>query len=313
MNEHIVITGATGVIGVELARILIDRGEKVVLFIRSPEAAAKKIAGAFRYVRWDSGMAGGEWHEYLNGAKALIHLAGKPLFEARWSDEHKKECYDSRVIGTRHLVSAMASASPRPRVFLSSSAIGYYGSFDRCDQTVPLTESSPHGHDFLAKICYDWEKEALLAESLVERLVVLRTGIVLSTRGGMLQTMMPPFQYFAGGPVGSGSQCISWIHIDDEIRAILAVLDNDAYRGAVNLVTSSPVSMKAFADALGAVLGRPSFLAVPEFVVRLMMGDGGEYAVRGQRVRPALLEQHGFSFLHPELRDALRDLVRHAK
>jgi uncharacterized protein len=313
MQGHIVITGATGVIGVELALKLISRGEEVVLFVRSTESAAIKIPGAAGYVHWDSDMESGEWTRFISGAKALIHLAGKPLLESRWSDAHKAECYSSRILGTRHLVAAIAAASEKPQVFISSSAIGYYGSFYRCDDTPRMAETAPKGGDFLAKICIDLEREALAAEKLVPRLVLLRTGIVLSTRGGMLQKMMAPFQFFAGGPIGSGLQCISWIHIDDEIASIIELLDNPAYRGPVNLVSPASVSMKEFANTLGAVLGRPALLPVPEFVVRLLMGEGGGYAVKGQNVKPAVLEAQRFSFRYQELSKALADLVQHNK
>ncbi|MEI7694273.1 MAG: TIGR01777 family oxidoreductase [Chlorobium sp.] len=313
MNGHIVITGATGVIGVELARKLIVRGEKVVLFVRSPEGAISKIPGATEYVRWDSDMEGGDWRSFISGSKALIHLAGKPLLESRWTDAHKTECYNSRILGTRHLVSALAAAPEKPQVFISSSAIGYYGSYYRCNDTSQLVESGPKGSDFLARICIDWEKEALAAEKQVSRLVLLRTGIVLSTRGGMLQKMMAPFQFFAGGPIGSGFQCISWIHIDDEIASILEALDNPLYRGAINLVSPAPVTMKEFAQQLGAALGRPALLPVPEFVVRLIMGEGGGYAVKGQNVKPGFLEAQHFPFKYPKLSEALEDLVRHNK
>ena len=313
MQGHIVITGATGVIGVQLVLKLISRGEEVVLFVRSPESAARKIPGAAEYVHWDSDMESGEWTRYISGAKALIHLAGKPLLESRWTDAHKAECYSSRILGTRHLVAAIAVASEKPQVFISSSAIGYYGSFYRCDDTPRMAESAPKGSDFLAKICIDWEKEALAAEKLVPRLVLLRTGIVLSTRGGMLQKMMAPFQFFAGGPIGSGLQCISWIHIDDEIASIIEALDNPAYRGPVNLVSPVSVSMKEFANTLGTVLGRPALLSVPEFVVRLLMGEGGGYAVKGQNVKPVALEAQRFSFKYPELSKALADLIQHNK
>ena len=313
MQGHIVITGATGVIGVELALKLIGRGEQVVVFARSPESAARKIPGCAGYVQWDSGLETGAWRDFISGAKAVIHLAGKPLLESRWTEEHKEECYDSRILGTRHIVAAIAASSPKPQVFLSASAIGYYGSFERCTDTADLTESGAQGKDFLAKICIDWEKEALPADQGGLRLVLLRTGIVLSTRGGMLQKMIPPFNFFLGGPIGSGLQCISWIHIDDEIACIIEALDNPAYKGAINLVSPEPVSMKNFATELGTVLGRPSLLPVPKFAVQILMGEGGEYAVKGQKVKPAFLEAQGFSFRYPVLSVALADLVSNKK
>ncbi|MEI6757040.1 MAG: TIGR01777 family protein [Chlorobium sp.] len=313
MQGHIVITGATGVIGVELALKLIGRGEQVVVFARSPESAARKIPGCAGYVQWDSDLETGEWRGFISGAKAVIHLAGKPLLESRWTEEHKEECYDSRILGTRHIVAAIEASSPKPQVFLSASAIGYYGSFERCSDTTDITETGSQGKDFLAKICIDWEKEALPAEKSGVRLVLLRTGIVLSTRGGMLQKMITPFNFFLGGPIGTGLQCISWIHVDDEIACILEALDNPAYRGAINLVSPEPVSMKGFATELGKVLGRPSLFPVPKFVVQMLMGEGGEYAVKGQKVKPAFLRSQGFSFSYPKLSEALTDLVRNAK
>ncbi|MEI8033530.1 MAG: TIGR01777 family oxidoreductase [Chlorobiaceae bacterium] len=309
MQGHIVITGATGVIGVELVERLVSRGEKVVVFARSPDKAAGSVPGAAGYVKWDSGMESGEWTGFVSGARAVIHLAGKPLLESRWSAEHKAECYDSRILGTRHLTAAIVSAAEKPGVFISASAIGYYGSFDSCKDTDDLLESSPGGSDFLAKICIDWEKEALPAADCGVRLVLLRTGIVLSTRGGMLQKMITPFSVFLGGPVGSGRQCISWIHLDDELSCILEALDNPAYRGAINAVSPKPISMKDFAAVLGSVLHRPSLLPVPKLAVQLLLGEGADYAVRGQRVKPGFLEDQGFIFRYTKLSDAIRELV----
>ncbi|HHE32573.1 MAG TPA: TIGR01777 family protein [Chlorobaculum parvum] len=309
MDGHIVITGATGVIGKEVAKRLISSGRKVVVFARSTEAAKVKVPGAAAYVHWDSGMATGEWTKWIDGAYGAIHLAGKPLLDARWTEEHKQACYDSRIDGTRALVAAMTAASVKPQVFLSSSAIGYYGSFERCQDTPQLGESGAPGQDFLAKICFDWEKEAIAAEKLGIRVVRLRTGIVLSTKGGMLQKMMTPFDFFIGGPIGSGQQCISWIHLDDEVGIILESLDNEAYQGPVNGVAPEPVSMKVFAETLGAVMHRPSLLPVPKLAVQVLMGEGAEYAVTGQNVKPEFLEQHGFPFAWAYLNDALGDLI----
>jgi hypothetical protein len=309
MEGHIVITGATGVIGSEVARKLIESGRKVVIFARSPQNAAEKIPGAAGYVRWDSDMKVGEWTAALEGAYAVIHLAGKPLLDARWTEEHKVACYDSRINGTRSLVAAMSALEKKPQVLVSSSAIGYYGSFDRCDETSPLTESAQPGVDFLAKICFDWEREAVPAEKLGVRVVLLRTGIVLSTQGGMLQKMMTPFSFFMGGPVGSGYQCLSWLHIDDEVAIILEALDNPAYHGPVNAVSPEPVSMKEFAVELGSVMGRPALLPVPKFAVQILLGEGAEYAVKGQQVVPGFLREHNFHFTWPTLHEALADLV----
>ena len=309
MENHIVITGATGVLGAALSRRLIDRGEKVVLLVRSTGSAAEKIPGAAAYVRWDASMGSGEWFSSIDGARAVIHLAGKPLLDARWTEEHKKECYDSRIDSTAHIVAAIAAAKRKPFFFLSASAIGYYGSFEQCQDTAELDESAACGSDFLAGICIDWEKAAIPAREYGVRLVLLRTGIVLSTKGGMLQKMITPFSFFLGGPVGSGRQCLSWIHLDDEIQCMLDMLDDSRYEGIVNAVAPVPASMNDFARELGAVMGRPSFLPVPKFAVQLLMGEGAEYAVKGQRVVPGVLKRNGFAFRYPDLAGALRDLV----
>ncbi|MBM3422906.1 MAG: TIGR01777 family oxidoreductase [Chlorobi bacterium] len=313
MEGHIVITGATGVIGIELSRRLIARGEKVVVLARSAGSAKDKIPGAAGYLRWDADMDSGEWVSSVDGAKAVIHLAGKPLLDARWTEEHKKECYDSRIDSTRHMVSAISRAERKPEVFISASAIGYYGSFDECGDTAELDESGSEGGDFLARICIDWEKAAQPVTQYGVRLVLLRTGIVLSTRGGMLQKMITPFSFFLGGPVGSGKQCLSWIHIDDEIDCILAVLDDSRYQGAVNAVAPVPSTMSDFAHELGHVMGRPSLLPVPKLVVQVMLGEGADYAVKGQRVVPRALKQNGFVFRYPDLGAALKDLVSRNK
>ncbi len=310
MEGHVVITGATGLIGFELAHQLIAEGEKVVVFSRSPKSASSKLPGAAAYAGWDFKSTDGEWCQYISGAKVVVHLAGKPLLGGRWTEEHKVESYNSRVEGTQNLVKAIQAAEKKPEVFISASAIGYYGAFENCDDTAELDESAAAGDDFLAKICIDWEKAAGEVPESV-RLVLLRTGIVLSTKGGMLQQMLLPFNLFLGGPVGSGNQCISWIHIDDEVAVIRRAVEDSSYKGPINLVGPQPVSMKMLAEDLGAVLGRPSLVSVPKFALQVLMGEGAEYASKGQKVVPAFLKEQGYRFAHPSLREALADLVEH--
>ncbi len=312
MEGHVVITGATGVIGSELAHQLIAEGEAVVVFSRSPKSASSKVPDAAAYAAWDYDSKDGEWTQYISGAKAVIHLAGKPLLEGRWTEEHKVESYNSRVVGTKNMVKAIRDAEQKPGVFISASAIGYYGAFENCDDTGELDESAAAGEDFLAKICIDWEKAAGEVPDGV-RLVLLRTGIVLSTRGGMLQQMLLPFNLFLGGPVGSGNQCIAWIHVDDEVAIIRKAIEDSSYKGPVNLVAPYPVTMKEFSGDLGTVLSRPSLVPVPKFALQILMGEGAEYATRGQKVVPGFLKEHGYRFAHPSLREALADLVEHNK
>lgn len=312
MEGHVVITGATGVIGSELAHQLIAEGEEVVVLSRSPTRASLKTPDAAAYAAWDYNSTEGKWTEYINGARAVIHLAGKPLLEGRWTEQYKVESYNSRVVGTKNIVNAIRNAENKPEVFICASAIGYYGAFENCNDTDELDETAPAGSDFLAKICIDWENAAAEVPEEV-RLVQLRTGIVLSTRGGMLQQMLLPFNLFLGGPVGSGNQCISWIHIDDEVAVIRKAMKDTSYKGPVNLVAPRPVPMKDFSGELGTILSRPSLVPVPKFALQVLMGEGAEYATKGQKVIPAFLNDHGYHFAHSSLREALGDLVEHNK
>ncbi|TMB35185.1 MAG: TIGR01777 family protein [Deltaproteobacteria bacterium] len=292
----VAVAGANGLIGSNLVRALRARGDEVVPLVRNPRHPGE--------VRWDP-RAGGEWTRALEGVDGIVNLAGANIGGKRWSEEYKKEMRDSRLQPTRALVEAMRAASRRPRVFVSASAVGYYG--DRGDDEV--TEATPAGSDFLAGLCKDWEEEAGRAEQLGVRTVLLRTGVVLDREDSALAKMLPPFKAFLGGPIGSGRQWFPWIHIADEVGLILWALDGTV-RGPVDATAPDPARMKDFARALGRALGRPSLLPVPAFALRLAVGEMAEVLLEGQRALPRKALEGGYRFQFDDLERAFRDVLR---
>ncbi|MBC8044848.1 MAG: TIGR01777 family protein [Rhizobacter sp.] len=313
MAKTIVLTGATGLIGGELFKRLTKRGDKVRVLVRNPETAKEKLKGADAYAKWDAATgAGGEWEKLIGGADAVINLAGAPV-AARWTAEYKQLISDSRVAGTRSLVQAMEKAAEKPRTLINGSAIGYYGTQPHLPDVMELSESASPAIDFLAKVCVDWEAEAIKAEKLGVRVARVRTGVVLSTKDGALQRLITPFNLFVGGPIGDGEQWFSWIHIDDEVNLILYLLDTESASGAFNASAPQPVTMKNFARALGAALSRPSFFSVPKQALALLFGEGAEAVAEGQRVVPKRTLEAGFKFAYPALPAALKDILAHEK
>ena len=238
----------------------------------------------------------------IEGADAVVHLAGAPIAQ-RWTASHKDEIRESRLRSTALLVRTIAAAATKPRVMLSGSAIGYYG--DRGD--APVDETSTPGSDFLARVVQDWEEAAAPVTNAGVRLVLLRTGIVLSPRGGALERLLVPFRLGVGGPIGGGDQWMSWISLEDHIRAMEFALFSDSLSGAVNLVSPNPVTNGNFASTLGRVLNRPALVPVPGIALELLYGEMARATLlAGQRVRPAALAAAGFAFDYPTLEQALR-------
>ena len=288
------ISGSSGLIGSALDAALVGRGHQVLRLVRSGGDSPTEVL-------WDpdSGIAEAA---ALEGLDAVIHLAGAGIADKRWSAARKKVLVDSRVVGTRSLVGALGQLDRPPRRFLSASAIGVYG--ERGDEI--LTEASERGSGFLADLCVAWEAEASAAKAWADRVFTLRTGIVLSRSGGALTKMLPPFRFGLGGVLGSGEQYMSWISIEDEVGAILHLLDSSMPSGAVNLTGPKPVTNREFTRALGSTLRRPTIFPVPAFAVRALFGQMGEEALLGsQRVTPAALEEDGFLFRHPTVTAAL--------
>ena len=274
----VLIAGASGLIGTRLLVALRARGDEAVALPR------------FGAVPWT-----------VEGVDAVVNLAGASIAGKRWSPAYKKELFDSRVLPTRALVEAIAKASQKPRVLVSGSAVGFYG--DGGDAIID--ESTGPGKDFLSELAVAWEAEASKTSI---RFVLPRTGIVLSSKGGALEKMLPPFKAFVGGPIGSGKQWLPWIHLQDEVDAILFCLDHQSLQGPVNLAAPGIVNMKDFAKGLGRALHRPSWAPVPAPVLRLAVGEFAEALLGGQRALPKKLESAGFKFRFPTLDAALADL-----
>jgi uncharacterized protein len=303
-NRRVVVAGASGLIGRRLVRELIARGYRVVVFSRDAEAARRKVPGAAEYVAWDAGLSGA-WAQAIDGAYGVVNLAGASIFGHRWTDAYKQELRESRIVGTRGLVQAMAAAQAKPEVFVSGSAVGYYGFRD----ATKLDESAAPGDDFLARLCVEWEAEAQRAEGLGVRTVLARTGIVLDRDEGALPQLVLPFKLFAGGPIMPGSQYLSWVHIADAVGLLLLALEDERAQGPLNATAPRPETNRDFSRALGGVLGRPSWLPVPGLGLSALLGEFGETLTEGQRVLPAKALALGYRFRFPELLPALQDLL----
>ncbi len=294
--RRIAVTGATGLVGAALVRALRDGGAAVAGIGRRPPAPGRGD------VEWDP-ERGRLDPGALAGVDAIVHLAGERIDGGRWTAARRARIRDSRVRGTRLVAETAARLAPPPRVLVAASAIGYYG--DRGAE--PLTEASPPGAGFLADVCRAWEAAAEPAVAAGIRVVSLRIGLVLAGHGGALPRIARVFRLGAGGVVGSGEQYVSWIALEDLVRAIACVLDTEALAGPVNAVAPRPVTNRELTRALGRVLGRPTPLPLPAWAVRALLGEMGErLLLDSARVLPRRLEAAGFRFRHPDLDGALR-------
>jgi uncharacterized protein (TIGR01777 family) len=291
----VAVTGASGLIGTQLTHLLATGGHVVRRVSRSPEPGSADVG-------WDP--ARGELDaEALAGVDAVVHLAGEPIVGVRWTEAKKKAIHRSREAGTLLLARTLARLPKRPQVFVSGSAVGYYG--DRGDEV--LTEEAPPGTGFLPEVCVAWERATLPAREVGIRTAALRTGIVLSAAGGVLGTMLLPFQLGVGGRLGKGRQYMPWIDMDDHLGLILHALADPGVAGPMNAVSPNPVPNAAFTDVLGRVLSRPTLLPVPSLAIRALLGEMGEnLLLQGQRAIPEKAQATGYAFLRPELEDSLR-------
>jgi len=298
----ILLTGGTGFIGRRLARRLSAEGHTLHLLVRPGRTG---IGPSVECSVWDV-LTGDPPSTALAEADAIIHLAGEPVAQ-RWTPETKRRIRETRVGATRRLVAALAALERRPRLLVSASAIGYYGS--RGDEV--LTEASSPGRGFLPEVCVAWEQAATEAEALGLRVVRLRIGIVMGPEGGALARMLPPFRMGLGGRLGSGAQWMSWIHVEDLVDLIRFALGSEELTGALNAVAPNPVRNSEFAAILAKTLRRPAAVPTPAAILRLLFGQmAEEVLLASQRVLPQAARQAGFSFRYPELEPALRDLLR---
>ncbi len=306
MEKKILITGSTGLIGSALLKYLLEQDHFITIFTRSPENAKDHKGEKLEFIKWEPSERG-DWEIHLNGKDAVIHLAGAPIFGKRWSESYKHEIFRSRQIGTRGLVNAISKSENKPKVFISASGVGYYGT---SETKIFSEEDKSPGNDFLSKVCIAWEEEAAKVEEFGVRRVSVRTGIVLDKNDGALAQMLTPFKFFAGGAVGSGKQWMSWIHIDDIIRIYDFALKNSHISGALNAVAPNPVTMQQLTDEIGKVLGKPSWLKVPEAAVKIAFGEAAEAITTGQKVIPEKLQNLNYEFMFPEIESALRNLLK---
>lgn len=300
---RVTVTGATGTVGQALVRELRERGDEVTALSRNAERAASSLGVDAQ--GWKDPKAEPPPLDSLRGRDAVVHLLGETVAQ-RWSDDVKREIRDSRILSTRQLVAGLAELAQdeRPRVLVSQSTTGFYG--PNGDER--LAEDAPAGNDFLAYVVRDWEAEAQKAAELGIRVVLTRTGVVLSQGAGALEKMLPFFKLGVGGPVAGGKQYVPWVHLDDVVGALVACIDGDL-GGPVNVTAPNPVTNKELSKTLGKVLKRPAFAPVPGLAVETLYGEMATIVTTGQRVVPARLEESGYRFRMPDLEAALRATV----
>jgi uncharacterized protein (TIGR01777 family) len=294
----VVIAGGSGFLGRALQTRLQQDGHAIGILTRRPRPGAQED------IAWSPDGSAGAWAQALDGVDAVINLAGEGIADKRWDEARKHALRASRVAATRSLVAGIRQATPPPAVFVSGSAVGYYG--PRGDEIV--TESTSAGADFLAALCVEWEREAEQA-SAVTRVAIVRTGLVLHRTGGPLAKMLLPFRLGLGGPLGAGTQYMPWIHIDDWVDLVLWLLAESGTRGAFNGSAPDPVTNAEFTRALGRALSRPAVVPVPGFGLRLLLGEIAAALLTGQRAVPARAQEMGFHFRFPQLEPALRSLI----
>jgi uncharacterized protein (TIGR01777 family) len=303
----IAISGATGFVGSRLVERLHTEGHRILVLTRNTTFAQKVFPSqAFpnlEIIAYTPSVSG-SWQDSIAGCDGVVNLAGEPIAEGRWTPERKQEILNTRKLGTQKIVEAIAKANPQPTVLVNTSAIGYYGT----SETASFDEDSASGNDFLAQVCQEWEAEASKVKDANVRLVILRFGIVLGN-GGALGKMITPFKLFAGGPIGSGQQWFSWIHLDDIVSLIIQALTKPTMEGVYNATAPQPVRMNDLSTTMGNVMNRPSWLPVPGFAIEAILGDGAKVVLEGQQVLPKRTLESGFEFQYPNLPSALKQIL----
>lgn len=304
MTKNILITGATGLIGSRLTDELIRRRHTVYVLSRSKERAEKIFPKEVNVLTWEN-LSDKKYVSGLN-ITTIINLAGENVAGGRWTNKFKQIILNSRLNTVKELSRCFLGINTPPEVFIGASAIGFYGG----NINLTAQEYTPQGQGFLADVTKQWEDAANPFSNAGVRVVFLRIGVVLDSKGGALAKMLVPFKLFAGGPIGSGKQWISWIHINDLVKIFTDAVERDGYKGMYNATAPEPVRMDDFAAALGKALRRPAFFRVPGIVIRIMMGEAASIVLEGAKVLPGMLLKHGFVFSYSNINDALNDLLR---
>ena len=302
---RIIITGATGFIGRALCRHMVEHGYEVIALTRNLPKAQGLLGEQVKSVKWDGQSAQG-WASLADGAGAIVNLAGENIGSRRWTQAGKRAILQSRLNAGRAVVEAVALSTVKPKVVVQASGIGYYGPHGN----EALNEASPCGEDFLSDVACQWENSTKPVETIGVRRVVIRTGGVLEREGGMLPRLLLPFHLFVGGSLGGGRTWFSWIHRDDEVAAIRFLIEKEDAQGVFNLTAPEPLIMRDFYHLLGHTIRRPSWLSVPGFILRLLLGEMAEaLLLSGQRVLPKRLQESGFEFKYPTAETALRAIL----
>jgi uncharacterized protein len=294
--KRIVVSGGTGYIGRALVEHLVARGDTVTVLTRGDSTSGNPSR-----VHWEPYQLG-DWAKALDGSDAVVHLAGERAVGVRFTDANKRRIRDSRIITTDNVVEAIAGASAKPRVLVSVSGIGYYGDHPRSER---IDESCGPGDDFLARLCVEWEGASQKARNSGVRVVNPRMGIVFGPGGGALQTMALPFKLFAGGKIGSGRQGVSWVHLDDAVRALALCIDDDSLPEKVNVCSPNPASNAEISTSIAATLQRPNWIPVPAFGMKVLFGEGAGPILTGQYALPGVLSARGFAFAFERVQAAI--------
>lgn len=297
----LLIAGGTGFIGEILTRYLLDKGHQIVILTRNH----KEPKGNISYVKWLTADSNPQVE--LEGTDVFINLAGVSINAGRWTKEHQQQIYESRMKATDELLRIIHTLHVKPSVFINASAIGIYPASDKVEYTETIHEVAD---DFLGKTVKDWEKKAGKVEDEGIRCVFMRFGVVLVREGGALPLMVLPYKLFVGGRVGTGKQWVSWVHVLDVVRAIIFVIESQRVRGPVNITAPSPVTMDEFGRTIGEVIHRPHWLPVPDFAMKVVLGQKSALVLKGQKVIPEVLINLGFEFTFPTLKSALEDLLK---
>lgn len=299
----ILIFGGTGYVGRNLTEKLLANGYQVYVVTRNPSKTTNSLENEVKVIEWDNSSPLTSINK-LQETDVVINLAGESIGNRRWSKTVKQEILTSRIRTTEAIVTAINNRTIQPKLLINASAVGYYG--PRQDEEI--TESEVAGEDFLAQVCRAWENEAYKVQSDLTRVVTIRIGVVLGSEGA-LSRMAMPFKIFLGGPLGKGNQWISWIHIQDLTSMIRFIIEHQELTGPVNATTSYPMRMRDFSEVLGEVLTRPSWLPIPEFSLKIVLGQMAEMLLHGQRVVPKKILHAGFEFKFPKLRSALENVL----